>query len=163
MLTPRITDAFAYAFSVQGQQTRKGTAVPYMAHLMGVTALVLHYGGTETEAIGALLHDAAEDGGGHPRLADIHTHFGPDVARIVDGCSDRFVTSLFNDYRHHGETLWTRFNKDAGKAGTVGYYRGLVTAYRANGHHPQVITDLDEHVTELETLCDTRGEWPPLG
>jgi GTP pyrophosphokinase len=197
MLTPRITDAFAYAFSVQGQQTRKGTAVPYMAHLMGVTALVLHYGGTETEAIGALLHDAAEDGGGHPRLADIHTHFGPDVARIVDGCSDSFdtpkrpwlerkkayvarvpdepasvilvsaadkihnVTSIINDYRHHGETLWTRFNKDAGKAGTVGYYRGLVTAYRANGHHPQVITDLDEHVTTLETLCDTRGEWPP--
>lgn len=60
MLTSRFTDAFAYAHDAHGGMVRKGTKIPYMAHLMGVTSLVLQYGGTEDEAIGALLHDAAE-------------------------------------------------------------------------------------------------------
>jgi GTP pyrophosphokinase len=92
VLTARFTDAFTYAHIVHDGMTRKGTKIPDISHLMGVTSFVLQYGGTEDEAIGALLHDAAEDAGGHERLADIETRFGPHVSVIVHGCSDSFET-----------------------------------------------------------------------
>lgn len=83
----RLTEAFAYARSLH-TGTRKGSAVPYLSHLMAVCALVLEHGGTEVQAIAALLHDAAEDEGGEARLADIRKRFGSQVARIVRECSD---------------------------------------------------------------------------
>jgi (p)ppGpp synthase/HD superfamily hydrolase len=67
-----------------------------MAHLLGVASLVMGECGyvefhiTEDEAIGALLHDAAEDWGGRPRLRDIEKNFGSTVARHVEGCTDTF-------------------------------------------------------------------------
>jgi (p)ppGpp synthase/HD superfamily hydrolase len=70
------------------RQLRKGTEIPYVSHLLGVTSLVLEMGGTETEAIGALLHDAVEDGGGQPMLDRIRAEFGDDAARIVAANSD---------------------------------------------------------------------------
>ena len=36
---------------------RKGTTIPYAAHLLAVAAIVLEMGGSEDEAIGGLLHD----------------------------------------------------------------------------------------------------------
>lgn len=42
----------------------------------------------ETEAIGALLHDAVEDGGGPERQREIEKQFGPEVGAIVAGCTD---------------------------------------------------------------------------
>ncbi len=71
-----------------GNQTRKKTGIPYVAHILGVTAIALEYGANETEAIGALLHDTVEDCGGAERLRDIRKKFGDDVGRIVDGCTD---------------------------------------------------------------------------
>jgi len=59
-----------------------------VSHLLAVTALVLEDGGTENEAIAALLHDSAEDQGGAQTLARIDAQFGSEVARIVAGCSD---------------------------------------------------------------------------
>lgn len=67
---------------------RKETRIPYIAHILGVTPIALEYGATETEAIGALLHDAVEDCGGARRLRDIERRFGKAVATIVDGCTD---------------------------------------------------------------------------
>ena len=199
-LTPRFTRAFAHALEVHGAMKRKGTDIPYMAHLLGVTSLVLQYGGTEDEAIGALLHDAAEDGGGLPELARIRDAFGDAVARIVDGCSDSFetpkkpwlerkrayiarvpgeptsvilvsvadkihnVSAIIADYRTHRDALWARFNPEAGKAGTIGYYRGLVTAYGeapASAAHQRAVGDLDQLVCELEELAGMPGAWPP--
>jgi hypothetical protein len=49
---------------------------------------VLENGGNEDEAIAALLHDAAEDHGGHEQLKTILADFGPEVAQIVFECSD---------------------------------------------------------------------------
>ena len=69
-------------------QKRTSTNVPYFSHPLGVCSLVLEAGGTETEAIAALLHDAAEDAGGAPVLAAIAQNFGAEVAHIVDGLSD---------------------------------------------------------------------------
>ena len=84
----RFADAMVYAWDVHQGQWRKGTSVPYVAHLLGVASLVLGDGGDEDEAIGALLHDAAEDHGGRGRLADIERRFGARVALIVEACSD---------------------------------------------------------------------------
>jgi (p)ppGpp synthase/HD superfamily hydrolase len=87
-LTPRFVEALAYAAAVHAGQSRKGTTVPYVAHVLGVCALVLEDGGGEDEAIAALLHDAVEDGGGLPVLAEIRRRFGDRVAEIVWACSD---------------------------------------------------------------------------
>ncbi len=91
-LTSRFDDAFRYAAAVHGGQTRKGTESPYLAHLMGVASIVLDAGGSEDEAIAALLHDAAEDHGGRARLADIHARFGDAVAATVEACTDSWET-----------------------------------------------------------------------
>ena len=87
-LTQRFTDALGYATDVHARQSRKGTSVPYVSHVLAVCSLVLEDGGGEDEAIAALLHDAVEDGGGQPRLEDIRRRFGDRVAEIVWTCSD---------------------------------------------------------------------------
>jgi (p)ppGpp synthase/HD superfamily hydrolase len=88
MLTRRYDDAFRYAHELHRTQTRKGTVIPYIAHLMTVSALVAEHGGNEDQAIGALLHDAAEDQGGEATLNEIRTRFGDAVAEIVSDCTD---------------------------------------------------------------------------
>jgi GTP pyrophosphokinase len=87
-LTSRFDDAFRYAHEAHAGQVRKGSGAPYLGHLMGVASIVLDAGGDEDEAIGALLHDAAEDQGGRARLEDIRSRFGEAVARIVEDCTD---------------------------------------------------------------------------
>jgi (p)ppGpp synthase/HD superfamily hydrolase len=88
MLSARFEDAVTYAAKAHADQVRKGSGVPYIAHLLGVAALVLEDRGGEDEAIAALLHDAVEDQGGPTRLEDIRGRFGERVAAIVEGCSD---------------------------------------------------------------------------
>lgn len=83
--------ALTFAAELHADQVRKGTGVPYIAHLLNVTGIVLDYGGTETEAIAALLHDAVEDQGGMVVLEQIRHRFGHDVADIVAACSDSFT------------------------------------------------------------------------
>jgi (p)ppGpp synthase/HD superfamily hydrolase len=71
---------------------RKGGEIPYLGHLLSVAALVIEADGSETQAIAALLHDAAEDQGGEATLAEIEARFGQQVAKIVAECSDTFET-----------------------------------------------------------------------
>ena len=87
-VTARFTEALEYARAHHADQRRKGTTIPYLAHLLAVSAIVLEHGGSETAAIAALLHDVVEDGGGERALAEIGERFGPEVAAIVAGCSD---------------------------------------------------------------------------
>lgn len=87
----RTEEALAYALVVHGAQVRKALPVPYVSHLLAVASIVLEDGGDETQAVAALLHDAAEDQGGEARLADIRHRFGPDVATIVAALSDSLV------------------------------------------------------------------------
>jgi hypothetical protein len=87
LLTERFDQAVAYALEAHDKQKRKGTEVPYAAHLLGVASLVLEAGGSETEAIAALLHDVVEDQGGAERLADVIATFGPEIGGIVEECS----------------------------------------------------------------------------
>jgi len=98
VLTARFTDAFQFASVAHACQRRKGTTIPYLSHLMGVASLVLEYCDNEDTAIGALLHDAAEDQGGRPMLEQIRARFGNDVAKIVESCTDTFERKK-PDYR----------------------------------------------------------------
>ena len=88
LLTDRFDEAFRYAHSLHRDQTRKGTSIPYISHLMTVAALVVEHGGNEDQAIAGLLHDAAEDQGGKKTLDEIRTTFGDVVAAIVSDCTD---------------------------------------------------------------------------
>ncbi len=111
VLTPRFDEAARYAREVHAGQDRKGTGVPYMSHLLGVSSIVLDDGGTEDEAIAALLHDAAEDHGGRARLEDIRSRFGDAVAKIVEDCTDSWDTPKLpwaerkRAYAKHARTL----------------------------------------------------------
>jgi GTP pyrophosphokinase len=92
MLSERFTIALAYATELHATQIRKGSGVPYVAHLLGVTSIALEYGANEDEAIAALLHDAIEDQGGDATRQEIRRRFGDNVTAIVDGCSDTDIT-----------------------------------------------------------------------
>jgi len=90
LLTNRFDDALVYASRLHRSQSRKGSEVPYISHLLAVSSLTLEHGGDEEQAIAALLHDAAEDQGGEARLNDIEGRFGARVAKIVADCTDTF-------------------------------------------------------------------------
>lgn len=59
--------------------------------MLAVASLVLEAGGSEDEAVAALLHDGPEDQGGLPTLMEIRSRFGAVVADIVVECSDSFA------------------------------------------------------------------------
>jgi (p)ppGpp synthase/HD superfamily hydrolase len=86
VLGERFASAVEWAIELHGDQVRKGTEVPYVAHLLEVAALVLHDGGTESEAIAGLLHDAIEDAGVKPKK--IRKRYGRKVSRIVKACTE---------------------------------------------------------------------------
>jgi (p)ppGpp synthase/HD superfamily hydrolase len=87
MLTERFTRAADYARIAHAKQTRKGTHIPYLSHLLGVASLVLDHGGDEDQAIAGLLHDVVEDCGAQHE-ASVRNQFGERVARIVMACTD---------------------------------------------------------------------------
>lgn len=87
-LTDKFEEALVYATRLHANQTRKISGVPYIAHLLSVAALVLEAGGTEEEAIAALLHDSIEDQGGKATREGIHQCFGDTVVAIIDGCTE---------------------------------------------------------------------------
>ncbi len=86
----RFEEALLYATRLHRDQTRKGTGIPYVTHLLAVAAIVGENGGTEDEVVAALLHDAPEDQGGKERLEEIRARFGDEMAEIVDGCTDTY-------------------------------------------------------------------------
>ena len=87
-LTSRFEDALSFAARLHSGQLRKGTAIPYVSHLLAVASVALEHGADEDEAIAALLHDAIEDQGGAPTREEIRRRFGDRVTEIVDGCTD---------------------------------------------------------------------------
>jgi (p)ppGpp synthase/HD superfamily hydrolase len=98
MLGEKFDEALALASELHREQSRKGTPIPYMSHLMAVAGIVLEANAyhqmdnIEDVAIGALLHDAIEDQGHKIDLDQIKEKFGDTVYRIVLECSDAIVT-----------------------------------------------------------------------
>ncbi|WP_298616098.1 HD domain-containing protein [uncultured Thermosynechococcus sp.] len=90
----RYLDALEYAAILHREQTRKGSNVPYISHLVAVSMIALEYGADEDVAIAGLLHDAVEDQGGLPILEAIRERYGDRVAEIVRACSDSVANTL---------------------------------------------------------------------
>src|SRR5258708_12682678 len=88
ILSSRFEEALLFATRLHSTQWRKGTGIPYIAHLLAVTSIVLENGGNEDEAIAALLHDAIEDQGGDATREEIRRRFGNDGGAIVDASTD---------------------------------------------------------------------------
>jgi len=87
ILTDRYTKAVNLVLQLHSNQIRKGhVECPYITHLLTVSSLVLEGGGTEDEAIAALLHDSIEDV--DYSLDSIKQQFGDNVAQIVDDLSE---------------------------------------------------------------------------
>ena len=84
----RFRDALVWAAELHEDQARKGGNIPYVGHLLGVSAIVLEHGGTEDQAIAALLHDSLEDQAHKMSPGDIRKRFGDTVERIVEACTD---------------------------------------------------------------------------
>jgi GTP pyrophosphokinase len=87
-LSLRFREALQFAYDLHEDQERRVSGIPYLGHLLGVTALALEFGADEDQAIAALLHDAAEDQGGAETLERIRERFGGRVARMIRDCSD---------------------------------------------------------------------------
>ena len=92
ILSQRFIDALTFATTLHANQIRKGSGVPYISHLLGVTSIALEHGANEDEAIAALLHDAIEDQGGVATREEIRRRFGDTVTEIVNGCTDADTT-----------------------------------------------------------------------
>ncbi len=88
LYTDRFIEALGVAAELHGSQTRKGTSVPYVSHLLGTCAIALEFGADEDQAIAALLHDVIEDVEPTPRARAAVARFGPEVLRIVEACTD---------------------------------------------------------------------------
>lgn len=89
VLSDKFDEALKFASQPHRHQMRKGTAIPYITHLMMVAAIVGESGGDEELMIAALLHDSMEDQG--VTQAQIASRFGERVANIVEACSDSTV------------------------------------------------------------------------
>jgi (p)ppGpp synthase/HD superfamily hydrolase len=116
VLTDKFDRALLYATYVHGGQVRKGTSIPYVAHLLAVTATVLEYGGDEDLAIAALLHDSAEDQGGKARLEDVANRFGPRVAKVVAACSDSLANTAGGEQKEDTKKRKSRYLSHLRKA-----------------------------------------------
>lgn len=92
MLSKRFEQALQLAHVLHADQTRKGSEIPYMTHLMAVSAIVGEHGGSEDAMIAALLHDAVEDQGGQETADRIRDAFGDTIAEWVGQCSDTTET-----------------------------------------------------------------------
>ena len=87
-LTDRMYSAVMWAVELHGRDARKGTNIPYLAHLLEVCALVQQDGGDEDEGIAALLHDALEDKAELIEVGEIGKKFGARVQKLVEAASD---------------------------------------------------------------------------
>jgi GTP pyrophosphokinase len=84
---PRLHAALDYAADAHQTQARKGSTIPYLGHLLGVSSLVIEYGGDEDQAIAGLLHDVLEDCGAQ-HAGPIRERFGERVLSLVEACTD---------------------------------------------------------------------------
>src|SRR5919197_1099257 len=174
----RLAEALAWAIDAHGNQRKKGTEVPYHAHLLGVASLVLNDGGSEDEAVAAVLHDLVE--GTDATVADVRPK--PEwwerkrayIARIPTAAPDEMRVSLADklynarmilyDLRIRGDELWRVFG--SGREGQLWYYRALADAYLARDAGPmaaeldRVLGDAldDPRVREAGAIVVAGGE-----
>jgi len=139
ILGSRFESAIAMAMRLHSTQVRKGNGSPYIGHLLAVTSLVVENGGTEDEAIAAILHDAVEDQGGHSALHEIRSEFGNKVANVVAECTDTFEAQKSPWRKRKEDYIATIPSKSASArlvsiADTIHNAQSLLNDFSATGH-----------------------------
>lgn len=114
----KFEEALRCATRWHARRPRKGTRVPYVAHLLGAASLVLEDGGSTAEAIAALLHVAVEDRGGRRRLAEIRVSLADKLHN---------ARAILADRRRVGSRIWRRFN--APRKDMLWYYRAVARCF----------------------------------
>lgn len=95
-----INSALSFAARAHAHQKRKGTAVPYIVHPVGVMLVLLEFNVHEPEILAAaLLHDTVEDTA--TTLDDLRREFGKHIAYIVEGCSEPDKEDSWENRKHH--------------------------------------------------------------
>src|SRR5512145_999107 len=82
----RYDAALMLAARAHRDQARKGTDIPYIAHPVHVSLILIRHGFGEDLAVAGLLHDVVEDC--DVPLAQILAAFGADVARLVEAVTE---------------------------------------------------------------------------
>jgi (p)ppGpp synthase/HD superfamily hydrolase len=82
----RYDAALALAARAHRDQLRKGTDLPYIAHPVHVSIIMIRHGFDEDLTIAGLLHDVVEDC--DVPLAAIAAQFGEHVAQLVEAVSE---------------------------------------------------------------------------
>ena len=81
-----VTQALLFATTHHQHQHRKGTKIPYMAHLLNVCKIVAENNCSDELLAAALLHDVVEDA--DITIQEVETTFGHHIADIVRGATE---------------------------------------------------------------------------
>jgi GTP pyrophosphokinase len=151
VLGARFSEAVRWASMLHADQCRKGTRIAYASHLLGVASLVVEDGGTEEDAIAAVLHDAVEDRG--IAEAEIRARFGEHVASVVAACSDgvdgpRDAT----DWKTRKERYLHHLEHDELPNGTL-----RVSAADKLHNARSILTDLRDHGSDTMSRFNAPG------
>ncbi len=138
VLTARFSEAVRWASHLHADQCRKGTQIPYVAHLFAVASLVLEDGGTEEEAIAGVLHDVIEDCGAS--AAEIRARFGGPVAEIVAACTDIGGARDATDWKQRKQTYLDHLERGNLPPGAL-----RVSAADKLHNARSILSDLHEH------------------
>jgi hypothetical protein len=83
----RYDRALAFAAVAHREQLRKGTSIPYIAHVVHVSVILIRHGFDEDLTIAGLLHDVVEDC--NIPIDEIQVQFGQRVAQLVEAVSEQ--------------------------------------------------------------------------
>jgi (p)ppGpp synthase/HD superfamily hydrolase len=85
-MTPdSLTSAFDFAENLHRNRKWKNGEITFLHHPIGVASLVLFYGGDQSQAQAALLHDTLGEGA---TLTQIQEKFGKEVRELVEAFED---------------------------------------------------------------------------
>lgn len=87
LFSPTLERALRRCAHWHAGQSRKGSATPYVQHVVGVAWILDRLGFDEDVVLAGLFHDAVEDVEG-VTLNDIAREFGPRVAELVRFCTE---------------------------------------------------------------------------
>lgn len=134
-----LDEALALAATAHGGQRRKGSEVPYIMHPVHVGIVLLKHGFPEEVVLAGLLHDVVEDT--DVPLLRIADRFGAEVARLVDGVTERKTET------EGGPTRPWRARKEEQLAHLAGADAGCAALKAADALHncESLLADLDRH------------------
>jgi (p)ppGpp synthase/HD superfamily hydrolase len=151
VLGARFSEAVRWASMLHADQCRKGTQIAYISHLLGVVSLVLEDGGTEEDAIAAVLHDAIEDCA--VPQAEIRARFGDAIAQIVASCSDGVDGPRdSSDWKERKERYLHHLEHDNLPEGTL-----RIAAADKLHNARSILADLREHGPEVWSRFNAGG------